>query len=325
MNIAIIGTGVYGIAMGYALSKNKKNKIMMWSESEDTIKKLENSRKNFEPLGGIKIPKEIEFSTSYEDVLKDADLVFIMCAAKFVGSVSKDMMPYINNKMHFIIGSKGIEQDSCRFVHEVFLSFINTRKLAVISGPSFAIDIANLEPIGLSIGIRSKDTLNVALKAFKNTNIKLRDTNDLVGVELCGSIKNVIAVAAGILDGLGYSESTRSFLITESLHDIKELIRGLGGNKKTILSYAGVGDLLLTATSTKSRNYSYGVILGQGKNKEACKYLENTTVEGYYTLKSIYTLLRRKKIKMPVIDLIYDIVMKDDDPKKLAQFLMQKK
>ena len=325
MNIAIIGTGVYGIAMAYALSQNKKNKIIMWSESEESLKKLESSRKKFEPLGGIKIPSEIKFSTSYEEVLKNADLVFVMCAAKFVGSVCKDMMPYIDKKMHFIIGSKGIEQESCRFVHEVFLNFINTRKLAVISGPSFAIDIANLEPIGLSIGIRSKDTLNVALKAFKSTNIKLRDTSDLVGVELCGSIKNVIAVAAGILDGLGYSESTRSFMITESLHDIKGLIKGLGGNKKTILSFAGVGDLLLTATSTKSRNYSYGVILGQGKFKEANEYLENTTVEGYYTLKSIYTLLRRKKIKMPVIDLIYSIVMKDSDPKKLAQFLMQKK
>jgi len=149
------------------------------------------------------------------------------------------------------------------------------------------------------------------LKAFKGTNIKLRDTNDLVGVELCGSIKNVIAVAAGILDGLGYLESTRSFLITESLHDIKELIKGLGGNKKTILSFAGVGDLLLTATSTKSRNYSYGVILGKGNFKEAKEYLENTTVEGYYTLKSIYTLLRRKKIKMPVIDIIYNIRNKE--------------
>lgn len=325
MNIAIIGTGVYGVAMAYALSKNKKNKIIMWSESEESRKKLESSRKHFEALGGLTIPKEIKFSTSYEEVLKDADLVFIMCAAKFVGSVCKDMMPYIDKKMHFIIGSKGIEQDSCRFVHEVFFNFINTRKLAVISGPSFAIDIANLEPIGLSIGIRSKDTLNVALKAFKGTNIKLRDTNDLVGVELCGSIKNVIAVAAGILDGLGYLESTRSFLITESLHDIKELIKGLGGNKKTILSFAGVGDLLLTATSTKSRNYSYGVILGKGNFKEAKEYLENTTVEGYYTLKSIYTLLRRKKIKMPVIDIIYNIVMKDDDSNKLVQFLMQKK
>lgn len=325
MKIAIIGTGVYGIAMATALSQNKKNKITMWAESEEAVKKTIEMRDSYTPLNGLKIPESIKFTASYEEALKDAELVFIMCAAKFVGSVCKGMMPYINKKMHFIIGSKGIEQESCRFVHEVFLNFINTRKVGVISGPSFAIDIAKLEPIGLSIGIRSKDTLNVVLKAYKGTNIKLRESNDLIGLELCGSIKNVIAVAAGILEGLGYSESTRSFLITESLHDIKELIKGLNGNKKTILSFAGVGDLLLTATSTKSRNYSYGVLLGKKDFKEANKYLENTTVEGYYTLKSIYTLLRRKKIKMPVIDLIYNIVMKNDDPKKLAQFLMEKK
>lgn len=325
MKICILGTGVYGIAMANSLAQNKKNKIIMWTESEESFKRLESSRNKFELLGGIKIDKEIKFTVSYEEALNGADVVFIMTTAKFVGSVCKDIMPYISKKMHFVIGSKGIEQESCRFIHEVFLNFINTRKLAVISGPSFAIDIANLEPIGLSVAVKSNDTLSALLKIYKGTNIKLRKSNDMIGVELCGSIKNVIAVAAGILDGLGYSESTRSFLITESLHDIKELIKGLGGNKKTILSYAGVGDLLLTATSTKSRNYSYGVILGKGKFKEASKYLEETTVEGYYTLKSIYTLLRRKKIKMPVIDLIYNIVMKGEHPEVLAKFLMEKK
>ena len=151
-----------------------------------------------------------------------------------------------------------------------------------------------------------------------------RPSNDLIGVELCGSIKNVIAIAAGILEGLGYVESTRSFLITESLHDIKSLIHGLGGTKKTILSYAGVGDLLLTATSKKSRNYSFGLLIGQKKLDEAKEYLENTTVEGYYTLKSIYTLIKRKKIKMPIIDLIYKIILKDENPEKLAEFLIKK-
>lgn len=324
MNIAIIGTGVYGMAMAYALSQNKKNKIIMWTESEDSLKRVISTRDKVDALGGIKLPDSINFTCSYEEALKDAELVFVMTAAKFVGSVSKDMIPYIKKNQHFIIGSKGIEQDSCRFVHEVFLNNIDTKKLAVISGASFAIDIANLEPIGLSIASKSTDTVNMALNAFKNTNIKLRKTNDLVGIELCGSIKNVIAVAAGILEGLGYSESTRSFLITESLHDIKELIHGLSGKKKTILSYAGVGDLLLTATSTKSRNYSYGVLLGSKKFDEAKEYLETTTVEGYYTLKSIYALLRKKKIKMPVVALIYNIVMKDDDPNKLAKFLMEK-
>lgn len=325
MNIAVIGTGVYALAMVRALSLNKKNKIIMWSESNESLNSLENSRKSLPQLGNLSLDDSVLFTTSYEEALNNADIVFIMCAAKFVASVTKEMMPFITKKMHFVIGSKGIEQESCRFVHEVFLNFIETRKLAVISGPSFAIDIANLEPIGLSCAVRSRDTLNKLMLAYKGTNIKLRATNDLIGVELCGSVKNVIAVAAGILDGLGYSESTRSFLITESLHDIKELIKGLGGNKKTILSFAGVGDLLLTATSTKSRNYSYGVLLGKKKFSDAQEYLDNTTVEGYYTLKSIYTLLRRKQIKMPVIDLIYSIVMKNDDPTKLAKFLIEKK
>lgn len=325
MNVSIIGTGVYALAMTRALSLNKRNKIVMWSESEDSLNYLYATRDKLPQLGGLSLDKNVKLTTSYEEAVRDADIVFIMCAARFVSSVSKNIMPYITNKMHFVIGSKGIEQESCRFVHEVFLNFINTKKLAVISGPSFAIDIANLEPIGLSCAVRSKDTLNKLQTIYRGTNIKLRSTNDLVGVELCGSIKNVIAVAAGILDGLGYSESTRSFLITESLHDIKELIKGLGGSGKTILSFAGVGDLLLTATSTKSRNYSYGVLLGKGEFEEASDYLSNTTVEGYYTLKSIYTLLRRKKIKMPVIDLIYNIVMKNEDPKKLAVFLIEKK
>lgn len=324
MKIAIIGTGLYGIAMANALSQNKYNKIIMWTESHDAYLKLEETKNNFEGLGGLKIPESIKFTESYEEALEDAKLVFVMCAAKFVGSVCSNMKPYITKDMHFIIGSKGIEQESCRFVHEVFLDNIKTNNIGVISGPSFAIDIANLEPIGLSLGYKSKSTLEAVKKAYKSTTIKLRETKDMVGMELCGSIKNVIAVAAGILDGLGYAESTRSFLITESLHDIKELIKGLNGNKKTILSFAGVGDLLLTATSTKSRNYTYGTLLGQAKFKEAEDYIKNTTVEGFYTLKSIYTLLKRKEIKMPVIDLIYDIVMNNGDPKQLVQFLLEK-
>lgn len=325
MNIAIIGSGVYGIAMAMSLSLNKKNNIKIWTESEESLNRIESERNSFSLLGGKEIPSSITFSTSYEEVLKDAKLVFIMCAAKFVGSVSKDIKPYINKNMYFVIGSKGIEQESCRFVHEVFLSNIKTRKLAIISGPSFAIDIANLEPIGLAIGSKSKNVVEVIKEAYKGTNIKLRHSRDLVGIEICGSIKNVIAVAAGILEGLGYSESTRSFLITESVHDIKELINGLKGYRKTILTYAGIGDLLLTATSIKSRNYTYGILLGKGNYEEATKYLKETTVEGYYTLKSIYALLKKKKIKMPVVNLIYNVVMKNDDPNKFVTFLMNKK
>lgn len=325
MNITILGTGVYGLSMAIALSQNKNNKITMWTESEDNIGRFkEYQKKGVEALGGIKVPKDINITSSYEEALKDAKMVFIMCAAKFVGSVAKGIKPFITKDMNFIIGSKGIEQGSCRFVHEVFLDEIKTKKLGVISGPSFAIDIAHLEPIGLACAVKSHEVFKNMKSIYKGTNIKIRESKDMVGTELCGSIKNVIAIASGILDGLGYSESTRCFLITESLHDIRALIVGLGGKKNSILSFAGVGDLTLTATSTKSRNYTYGVLLGKNDHKKTQEYLDNTTVEGYYTLKSIYSLIKKKKIKMPVIDLIYKIVMKGDDPSKLEKFLMEK-
>ena len=134
---------------------------------------------------------------------------------------------------------------------------------------------------------------------LENDTLKLRETTDLIGVQICGSVKNIIAVAAGMLSGMEYPESTQSFLITESLHDIKNLINALGGNPKTILSFAGVGDLLLTCTSTKSRNYSFGKMIGSGATKEEKEaHLATTTVEGYHTLKSIYKLIKKKKIKM---------------------------
>lgn len=325
MNIAIIGTGVYALAMANALSKGENNHIKMWSESEQSLNAINENRHKLTNLGDIDLVDDVKISTSYKEVLEDAELVFVMCAAKFVGSVAVSMQEYITSDMDFIIGSKGIERDSCRFVHEVFQSHINTDKVAVISGPSFAIDIASLEPIGLSIASTSQRTIDKAMLAYEGTNIKLRATSDLVGVELCGSIKNVIAVAAGILEGLGYSESTRSFLITESLHDIKELIKVLGGESGTILSFAGVGDLLLTATSTKSRNYSYGALLGSSKYDCAEEFLRTNTVEGYYTLESIYSLLANKHIALPIIDLIRDIVVNHGNPDNLAKFLMEKK
>jgi len=321
--VSIIGVGAYGLAIALTLLKNNKN-IVMWAESEEKIDFLNKNRKNSRILPGIEIPSDIEFTNDYGYAINDAEIVFIAVAARFVNSVTKELSKYNLKGKHFCILSKGIEQNTCEFVHDVFNKNIKTKNLAVISGPSFAIDIAHNEPVGLSIASKNKDTITLIKNILESDTVKLRSTNDLIGVELCGSIKNVIAIAAGILEGLGYSESTRSFLITESLHDIKNLIYGLGGNKKTILSFAGVGDLLLTATSTKSRNYSYGILIGKKDYKEAERYEKEITVEGYYTLKSIYTLVRRKKINMPIINLIYQIVISKKEPEKLAEFLIKK-
>jgi len=322
-SISIIGTGAYGLSIAISLLKKCKN-IKMWVESEEKAKFLNKNKKNSGILPNIEIPDNIEFSNDYEYILKDTNIVFIAVTAKFVGPVAKELTNYDIKNKYFCILSKGIEQNTCEFVTDVFKRYINTKYLSVISGPSFAIDLAKNQPIGLTIASKNKETIKVIKSVMENDMLKLRPSNDIIGVELSGSIKNVIAIAAGILDGMGYTESTRSFLITESLHDIKNLIYGLGGKKKTILSFAGVGDLLLTATSTKSRNYSYGKLIGQGNKEEAQKFLNEKTVEGFYTLKSIHTLIRRKKIKMPIINLIYGIIINNKEPITLVDFLIKK-
>lgn len=321
--IAMIGTGAYGLGVSISLLK-KNESVSMWVENEDKAKFLNNNKKHANILPNIEIPANITFSNDLDEVIKGTNIVFIAVAAKYIDNIAKKLSKLNIKNKHFCILSKGIEQNTCEFVTDVFKKYIKTKNLSVISGPSFAIDMAHNEPVGLSIASKNIKTIKEIKKVLLSDTVKLRTSNDIIGVELCGSIKNVIAIASGILEGLGYNESTRSFLITESLHDIKSLIYGLGGKKKTILSFAGVGDLLLTATSTKSRNYTYGILIGKKNYIMADDYLNNNTVEGYYTLKSIYTLIKRKKIDIPIIKLIYEIIINKKEPDTLSEFLIKK-
>ena len=326
MNIAIIGTGAYGIALALMFYKNKENKIKMWTKFKEEKERILENRLNEKVLPNVKIPEDILISNNFKEVITDANLIVIAVPAGFVDDVSLKLKDYITKNQYVVIASKGIERDSCLFVTDIFRKHIKTKKYAVISGPSFAVDIVTNCPIGLSLASQSKKTSKLVKKALENDTLKLRETKDVIGVEICGSIKNVIAIAAGILDGMGYPESTQAMFITEALNDIKELINKLGGDKKTILSYAGFGDLLLTATSKKSRNFSYGYLLGKRESKEKVdEYVKNTTIEGLYTIKSIYKLLKNKKVKIPIINLIHDIIENKKDVDRLPEFLITKK
>lgn len=325
MNIALIGTGAYGEAMALMLHKNKNN-LIMWTESPKLYEEYTKSKRIPSLIPEIEMPQSIKLTTSYEEACQNIDIIFIMSTAAFVGSICNSIKPYISKKTIVCIASKGIENNSCEFLSNIATETLKIKNIAIISGPSFAIDMAHNNPVGLSIASHSKKAIRVIKNVLESDTLKLRETTDLIGIQICGSIKNVIAISAGMLSGMGYPESTQSFLITEALNDIKNLIASLGGNPKTINSFAGVGDLLLTCTSTKSRNYSFGKFIGQGATKEEKNdYLKNTTVEGYYTLKSIYKLIRKKKIKMPIIDLIYKIVINNEKPEILVSFLINKK
>ena len=324
MKIAIIGTGAYSSAIAEQLYKKNKQ-IIMWTESEERYQEYIKEGCISGTIENHQLPKDIKLTNSYDEAIKDAKIIFLVPAAAYVGKVCQDIKDIVKKDQIVCIASKGIDNNKCEFLSEIAANTLKTKKIASISGPSFAVDMLSNNPIGLSIASKNRKVMKTVKEVLANDTLKLRESNDPIGIQICGSIKNVIAVASGILDGLGYPESTRSFLITESLHDIKELITKLGGNPKTILSFAGVGDLLLTCTSIKSRNFRFGQVIATGDKKKIAEYLNTNTVEGFYTLKSIHKLVKKKRIKIPIIDLIYDIVMNGKNPNLLGEFLINKK
>jgi len=323
MKIGILGTGAYGLALALVFQENG-NQVAMWTKFPEEKEEIERTRKNQKVLPDVWIPEDIQITNSLEEVCLDKDILVIAIPAAFVCGVSKEIQPFLKNQV-LLVASKGIEQKTCLFLNEVLAKHHDVSKLCVMAGGTFAIDIVSKMPVGLSIASKNEKAIDMVRKALENDHFKLRPTSDIYGVEICSSVKNVIAIAAGILDGLGANESTKSMFITESLHDIKELIDHLGGDPKTILSFAGFGDILLTCTSTKSRNFSFGQILVTKTKEEIEEYKKTHTIEGLYTLESIHQLVNDKNVDIGIIDLIYDIVFDQKDPSLLLEFLVNKK
>ena len=323
MKIGLFGAGAYGMALSSILVHNRCD-VTMWTRFDSEKKQLETTRMNEKYIPNFKIDESIKITTKVEEAIKGQDLIIIAIPAAFVDSVCQQMKPFIKDH-HILIATKGIEQGTGLFINEIVEKHLNTNNIAVISGPSFAVDLITKKPAGLSLGSRSPETILLAKQALQNNYIKLRDTSDIIGVEICGSIKNVIALAAGILDGLKANDSTKAMLLTEAIHDMEEILVAFNCDRRTVLSYAGIGDLLLTCTSPKSRNYSFGKLIGEKPSPTRIKkYLDETTVEGYYTLESIYQLLNDKEVKIPIIDLIYEIVVNGKNPELLLAFLVFK-
>ena len=323
MKVGLFGCGAYGMALSSIMIENNCD-ITMWTKFEEEKKNLEETRKNEKLIPNFSISEKIKLTTSVEECIKDKDLLVIAIPAAFIDSLALEMKPYIKDN-HIVIATKGIEQETGLFIHQILEKHLDTKNLAVISGPSFAVDLVTKMPAGLTLATKNKETECLTKEALANRYIKLRATKDIIGTEICGSIKNVIALSAGMLAGLGANDSTTAMLLTEASHDMREIINAFDGDKQTVLSFAGFGDLLLTCTSVKSRNFSFGKLLGEKRSKEEIdEYLSHTTVEGFYTLESIYKLLKDKQVSIPIIDLIYDIAVEGKEPESLLTFLVEK-
>lgn len=307
MKIGILGAGAYGMAMA-SVFDNNGHKIKIWSNSEEEVNLLLTNHKS-NKIDYI-IPDDFVITTDMKLVVMDADIIVIAVPSEFVRNVCIELNKYFKEEQIICIASKGIENNSCLFMDDVVRQCIKTDNIAVISGGTFAEDMVKEVPVGLTLATKSKLAGDIILKAMENDYVKIQITDDIIGTEICGSIKNVFAIAAGMLEGMKYLESTKSLFMTKVIKDIKFLIKSLGGKEETVLSFAGIGDILLTCSSSKSRNYTLGKMIGEERERqEIKKYIDSSTIEGLYTLNSIKKLLKDKEIEMPIIDLISDIIM----------------
>ena len=221
MKVGILGAGAYGMALASVINKNH-GEVEVWTPLDSEYNDLITTKK-VRKLQDYTLPDTIKITNNLKEVCENKDLIVVAVPAKFLSDVTKQIKKYID-KQHICIATKGMENNTCRFGHEIIYNEIKTDKISAISGPTFAIDMINGVTVGLALGTKNNETSNIVKKAFCNDFLKLRTTKDITGVEFCGSIKNVIALAAGMIDGMKLPESTKAMFITESLHDVSELL-----------------------------------------------------------------------------------------------------
>lgn len=315
MKISILGCGAFAIAISTAIAKaNQDAEILMWTkfkeEKEEIIKFGENKR----VLPGVKLPKCVTITTDIEEAIKDSCIVFFAVPTVALREVSKDIAPFITKEQIICIATKGIENVSNKYMSEIVEEEIKTDKICVLSGPSFAIEVATGTEIGFVIASKRKeDVVNKVKSSIENEKLFVTTTDDIIGVQIGAAIKNVFAIFCGMIDGMKKSDSTRAAILTNLIKDYKKIIIAFGGKEDTIFTYAGIGDMLLTCMSDKSRNYTFGRYIGEGLNiDKALDSMNTKTVEGLYTITSIYELLKKMNIKVNSISLLYDILYNNE-------------
>jgi glycerol-3-phosphate dehydrogenase (NAD(P)+) len=321
MKISVLGLGAYGIAIAKAFYEND-NKISMWSKFEDEVKTVLLKRENKRLLPGVKIPKDIVITSNMEECIQKSKLIVIAVPITAVRDVAKELAKYVTEDQVICITTKGIDPETNKFMDEIVFEETKNNNICMLSGPSFAADLAMKNEQGFTVASKVVSANLTVKVCLENEHIFVNQTKDIQGVEICAAVKNVFAILLGMIDGLKLSDSTRASILTCVINDLRFISEMLGGKALTIFSYAGIGDLLLTTMSSKSRNYMLGKNISEGMNlKDALKSMDVTTVEGVYTLKAIKSILDKKELTVKSINLMYNILYKDERVEDILRYI----
>lgn len=308
MKIAILGVGAYGLALAKVFNTNKVD-VTSWTKFKEEFDLVNLKRENPGILPGVKVPEEIVITTDLNEAILNAKVIILAVPMKAVRSVARELKDIIDDDQILCIVSKGIEQETNKLMSEVVFEETNHENICMISGPSFAKEIAHGGSTGFVVASPLEESCEILKSCLENENIVVTTTKDLIGVQVASACKNVFAILMGYIDSMDLSDSTRASVLTILINDLRLIIEILGGKQRTVFTFAGIGDMLLTCMSSKSRNYTFGNYLGQGLNmNDAFDKMETTTVEGIYTLKSLMKMLEDKEVEVKSIKLLYNII-----------------
>jgi glycerol-3-phosphate dehydrogenase (NAD(P)+) len=320
-NIAVIGDGGWGTTLGILLSK-KGFGVTIWGIFPDYVEILKRDRENVKFLPGVKIPPDICITSSMDEAVKKSDLIVLAVPSQYLrGVLAMIKMEDLSGKV-FVSVTKGIENGTLKLMSELITEVLGDIPLAMLSGPTIALEVANGVPTTIVASSTDFELAKAVQEIFMTDRFRVYTNNDIIGVEVGGSIKNIIAIAAGASDGLGFGTNAKAALLTRGLVEIVRLGLAMGAKRETFYGLSGLGDLATTCMSSYSRNRWLGEEIGKGKKlKDILKGTE-MVIEGVATTKSAYELAKRCKVEMPITSEIYKVLYENKDPKKAVQDLM---
>jgi len=323
-DIGIIGAGSWGTAIASLLAHNG-HRITLWVYEDEVCKHIANHRENHVYLPGIPIPDLVRPTQSFSEASTKKDLIVSAVPSQLVRQIMSKCVPSIDNRTTIVSLSKGIENDTLKSMSGIFEDILPGNlyaQTASLSGPSFAKEVAQHLPTAVVVASVNQEIAEKVQQVFSAPFFRVYTSNDVTGVELGGALKNIIAIAAGCSDGLGFGDNTRAALITRGLAEISRLGIKAGAHPLTFSGLSGLGDLVLTCTGALSRNRSVGIKLGEGMALEKIVASSKMVAEGIKTTQSAFQLARRLKVEMPIVEQVYQILYHNKDPRQAVTDLM---